>query len=408
MGTGRAIAVLLVGVGLGAVAVAAPGARAQGHSVVACRNRSGDIVPCADDSGGSTSSYTGGCNVICQGIRGVFALMAPPEGPSAADVARSQGTTLNNEGVNLVNAGFKRDGLAKFAQAIAIDPSNPVAQSNYFGVLAEEDMLAGRFESSLVNSRRALGFAQSATYSQYGNGQATQIANIQSNIRLVEGAIAAGKKAARQEFTDNRNELLGEVRHLGGPQQPFGDMGNLRDAPNDPKSKTPVVRDLHAIRQPTNNDPNLKEAYDSNERGMTLAHQGNWEAALNNFRFAYNAAWMGDDQTKRTIQENYEKVRLQFMKLNPKAPPPPAEPWDSPTQQVRRAPTVAPPQSSPAPLVPRALSAPAPPAATPTTSTTSAPAIPSNCASFGSYLMCNDGIGPSYCTTKGGTKMACP
>jgi hypothetical protein len=71
-----------------AIALLSGARSATAQSVVACRDRSGAIVECADDSGGGGGYNTGVCNVICQGIRDLLGIpnSTAPSGPSPAQI----------------------------------------------------------------------------------------------------------------------------------------------------------------------------------------------------------------------------------------------------------------------------------------------------------------------------------
>src|SRR5690348_3898599 len=91
----------------------------------------------------------------------VKSLMSPPPqgGGSAAHASSSsQSMGLNNDGVALFDQHRVGEAVEKFRQSVALDPTNAVAQGNYWQAKAALDHQNGNDELALSDVNRALGF----------------------------------------------------------------------------------------------------------------------------------------------------------------------------------------------------------------------------------------------------------
>ena len=87
----------------------------------------------------------------------------PPHQPSAGELAHRQAVQINEQGVALSRRGDLRGALAKYRQAAAVDPNDPVIRNNVrqmASTIENEDGVAlfsrSEFDAAIVKYRRAL------------------------------------------------------------------------------------------------------------------------------------------------------------------------------------------------------------------------------------------------------------
>jgi len=307
----------------------------------------GQQVPdseCGDsgDSGGYSGG--GGCNVICQGLR---ALIWGPSGPSAAEIARGRSNALNNEAGELSHQGRKAEAVEKLREAIAADPTNLMAQANYYGVQGEIDFDAGRLEVSLANSRRALGYARQTLGVAGYNDQEAVNRNIEDNIRTAEQAITTRKQSAQRQFAANEQNLLDEIRPVHAT--PVVAKATPKPRPDDGTVPNPVSR----MPGDPRNYPDLPSytadqhlAHKMNDDGLTWAETfHDWQRALTYFSAAYERDPVGPFAkvirenmaiAAKHLDEESAQKKAAAVVAKPNAGQPPATPHssDAPPKQV--------------------------------------------------------------------------
>lgn len=179
----------------------------------------GQQVPDSEcQGGGGGGGYvggSGGCNVICQGLRSLIWGSPTPSGPSPAQVARNRSNALHEQGTKLYYQGNYPAALNLYRQAMDADPTNDGAAGDYWALKAKMDRDAGNLDVALSEIQRAIPHA-AAGYTGYRE--------IQSQI---ERAIAQRQANAKAQFAKGQQDLLSQIRPVGDASfalQP-GDIG---------------------------------------------------------------------------------------------------------------------------------------------------------------------------------------
>lgn len=167
----------------------------------------GQQVPDSEcQGGGGGGGYvggSGGCNVICQGLRSLIWGSPGPSGPSPAQVARNRSNALHSQGTNLYYQGNYPAALDLYRQAMDADPTNDGAVGDYWALKAKMDRDAGNLDLASSEIQRAIPHA-AAGYAGYRE--------IQSQI---EQAIAQRKANANAQFAKGQQDLLSQIRPVG-------------------------------------------------------------------------------------------------------------------------------------------------------------------------------------------------
>lgn len=179
----------------------------------------GQQVPDSEcQGGGGGGGYTGGsggCNVICQGLRN---LIWGSPGPSPAQSAHNRSNALHEQATKLYYQGNYPAALDLYHQAMDADPSNDGAAGDYWALKAKMDRDAGNLDLALSDIQRAVPHA-AAGYTGYNDIQ-----------REIEQAIAARQADAKVQFAKGQQDLLNQIHPVGNASfalQP-GDIGEAQ------------------------------------------------------------------------------------------------------------------------------------------------------------------------------------
>jgi tetratricopeptide (TPR) repeat protein len=129
-------------------------------------------------------------------------------GPSAQQVARGKSVKLNNEGVALSEQGREAEALDKYSEAIAADPTNDVAQANYYILKAQIDARANDLDNALFEARRAV------AYSNAPDARNVTLDTAEGTVSMVERAVADRNSRRQRQFASSEQALAGQMRTL--------------------------------------------------------------------------------------------------------------------------------------------------------------------------------------------------